>query len=996
MATFLVTTFNDENDGGSGGTGLSLREAIASANATSGADTILFSSALSGRTITLSLGQLNITDHLNIIGLGAENLTINANNNSRIFYVDDGTGNTIGVTLAGLTLTGGNVTGGNGGAILNTENLTIVNSQFENNVASNGGAISSFTANGSLVVFNSTFRNNIARIGGGAISQFQGSLAIDGSTFERNTATQGGGIFAQNVQTTLTNSAIINNGSSSTLSGGGVFVANDRSLFEARNSTFSGNTATTGGGLSLLLNASAMLVNTTFTANTGNAGSGIFVESGSTARVQNSIVAGNNGVDINGNLAAGSTNNFIGGNPLLGQLQDNGGPTLTHAPLLGSPVVNAGSNAVLAGATDQLGEARIQGGRIDIGAVEFNQFLPSITVDTLVDEFDGNLSPGDISLREALVFTADGGTINFDASLTGGSIVLNLGELNVTHSVNLVGLGANNLTISANNVSRVFNVDDGNSSTQLNVTLDGLTITGGNTTGLGGGILNRENLTVRNSHITNNLAQEGAGINNDGGVLTVINSTISRNSASTFSGGIDNDRGTATIRNSTISGNIANFFGGIATNQGRTTISNSTITNNTGTSPGNGLFNGTDSTTTVTSSIVAGNANNNDVESIVAFTSGGNNLIGNGTGATGFTNGANGDIVGTSANPINPQLGSLQNNGGSTPTHALLSGSPAIDAGNNVTDPDQRGTIRPQDGNGDGTAIADIGAFELTASSGGTAGNDTITGTTFNDSINGLGGDDFLDGGLGNDFLDGGTGRDNLLGNEGNDVLFGSAGNDTLNGEVGIDSLVGGANNDIYVVDNVGDVVIENPNEGSDRVQSTITYILGNNLEMLYLQGTEAIDGTGNSFNNRIQGNNTANNLNGNSGSDTLLGSGGNDELVGGLDNDLLTGGAGADRFTFNSPNEGIDNLSDFSLSQGDRIAISASGFGGGLVAGVNVTTDQFVLGTTATDTFDRLIYNSATGALFFDADGTGATAAVQLATLNNRVAINNTHFLAI
>ena len=83
-----------------------------------------------------------------------------------------------------------------------------------------------------------------------------------------------------------------------------------------------------------------------------------------------------------------------------------------------------------------------------------------------------------------------------------------------------------------------------------------------------------------------------------------------------------------------------------------------------------------------------------------AFTSQGHNLIGDGTGGTGFTNGVNGDIVGTSVNPIDPKLGPLKNNGGRTKTHALLAGSPAIDAGDNAGVPatDQRGRLPAQEG----------------------------------------------------------------------------------------------------------------------------------------------------------------------------------------------------------------------------------------------------------------------------------------------------------
>ncbi|HBE33222.1 MAG TPA: hypothetical protein DD990_18370, partial [Cyanobacteria bacterium UBA11368] len=338
------------------------------------------------------------------------------------------------------------------------------------------------------------------------------------------------------------------------------------------------------------------------------------------------------------------------------------------------------------------------------------------------------------------------------------AIALTSGELAIAKNLTIQGLGANNLTISGNNVSRVFNIDDGDLNTSINVTIDGLTITNGTTTGDGGAIFNSENLTVNNSTITTNTANfgggifnignatvsnstidsntanshgggilnrgnltvdrstifanlalsEGGGINNDGGTLTVTNSTINSNVGQTYSGGIDNDRGTATIINSTISDNFAENFGGIAAYLANTTVINSTITANVGNGDGNGLFNGTGSTATVTNSIVAGNWNNNDIGAIAPFTSGGNNLIGNSNGVAGFTNGLNGDIVGTAANPIDPLIGTLQDNGGATFTHALLPGSLAIDAGNNNNAPttDQRGIIRPQD-------AVDIGAFEL-------------------------------------------------------------------------------------------------------------------------------------------------------------------------------------------------------------------------------------------------------------------------------------------
>ncbi len=127
----------------------------------------------------------------------------------------------------------------------------------------------------------------------------------------------------------------------------------------------------------------------------------------------------------------------------------------------------------------------------------------------------------------------------------------------------------------------------------------------------------------------------------------------------------------------------------------------------------------------------------------------------------------------------------------------------------------------------------------------------------------------------------------------------------------------------------------------------------------------------------------------GSSNDDILTGTLDNDILVGGLGNDTLTGGAGGDRFTFNNLNEGLDTITDFLSSQGDKITVSAAGFGGGLAAGVAITAAQFVLGTTALNVSNRFNYNTITGGLFFDGDGTGTLAAIQIATLSSKPSIS-------
>jgi Ca2+-binding RTX toxin-like protein len=182
----------------------------------------------------------------------------------------------------------------------------------------------------------------------------------------------------------------------------------------------------------------------------------------------------------------------------------------------------------------------------------------------------------------------------------------------------------------------------------------------------------------------------------------------------------------------------------------------------------------------------------------------------------------------------------------------------------------------------------------------------------------------------------------------------------------------------------------------TDTLRRAVTTTLAAGVENLTLTGTGNIKGTGNANNNVITGNGGNNILNGGAGNDRLVGGLGNDILIGGLGNDTLTGGTGSDRFTFNNPNQKIDRISDFLPGQGDKIAVSAAGFGGGLLAGASITAAQFVLGTTARDASDRFIYNSTTGGLFFDRDGTGALSAIQIATLISKPSLTSTDILVV
>ncbi|WNF15810.1 choice-of-anchor U domain-containing protein [Microcystis aeruginosa] len=329
--------------------------------------------------------------------------------------------------------------------------------------------------------------------------------------------------------------------------------------------------------------------------------------------------------------------------------------------------------------------------------------------------------------------------------------------------------------------------------------------------------------------------------------------------------------------------------------------------------------------------------------------------------------------------------------------------------------------------------------------------NNTIIGNNGNNYLLGDGGNDTLDGKAGVDTLDGGAGNDTytidnlndviidsagtdtvsapisytladnlenltltgstaingtgnsanntIIGNNGNNYLLGDGGNDTLDGKAGVDTLDGGAGNDTYTIDNLNDVIIDSA--GTDTVSASISYTLADNLENLTLTGSTAINGMGNNGNNVITGNSGANllsgldsndSLNGGNGNDTLLGGNGDDTLIGGTGNDSLTGGSGRDFFRYNSRTEGLDTITDFNVLD-DTVLVSRSGFSGGLTVGALLNT-QFTTGTSATTSAHRFIYNASNGQLWYDIDGTGTTAASQIATLSPTLALTASNFV--
>lgn len=246
-------------------------------------------------------------------------------------------------------------------------------------------------------------------------------------------------------------------------------------------------------------------------------------------------------------------------------------------------------------------------------------------------------------------------------------------------------------------------------------------------------------------------------------------------------------------------------------------------------------------------------------------------------------------------------------------------------------------------------------------------------------------------GGIRNDLLIGNEQANRLNGNAGNDVLIGAAGNDSLGGGAGNDTMIGGAGNDVYVFNTAADRVYETTTMattidagGTDTVLSSVTLALDayaglRFVERLTLSGTAAINGTGNDLANTITGNAGSNVLNG------------------GLGKDVIATGAGSDAIVFNTALgvNNIDRVTDFNVAS-DIIRLENAVFTG-LSAGA-LAASAFVSNLTgqATDALDRILYESDTGRLYFDADGTGAGARVQFATLATNLALTQADFLII
>jgi hypothetical protein len=692
----ILTVLNNTDSGPD-----SLRDALSRA---ANGDLITFDPSLAGTTITLTSGELTVAANVVIEGLGADQLTVSGNDASRVFNVAPGEI----VSLSGLTIADGK-TAATGGGVWNRGRLTLSDCAFQDNAAGSGGALdnSASSGGGTATVLHCTFTGNSAansllNADGGAITnEADGALFLSGCTFSGNTADLGGAVATLfQSQLTIADSTFTDNTASAR--GGAVDVEMAQSLVTVRHSAFTGNATSlaglgTGGGA--IASVGNLDVNdATFTANSASdSGFGGAVRNDGSATVTNSTFA-------NKHAVSGGALENTGALALSGDtFQDNSaaseGGGLYNAQFTARADVHAstftGNTARTGGAVaaEVLTQVNLDGCMVSANTADFGGgiYNDQATVHVSASTFTGNAAPatgagGAVAMIFAGTTTVEGSTFTGN-SAGGGGAVLN------------EGTDTSQFLIS-------------NSTFSGNTATDGGALFSGLWAGVGNGPFGT--VTVRGSTFTGNSAAVGGALFNSVAALTVADSTLDHNQATMQGGGAILNQGVdashpgmLTVTTSTLFGNSAAADGGAISDlaYGALTVESATIDGNAADTCGGGVFLGPLSAAAlIHNTIVAGNqagASGQDVSGTVG--SQGYNLIGTGDGSSGW---ASTDLLGTDADPIDPRLGPLQDNGGPTQTQALLADSPAIAAGDPALlgTADQRGTLR--------TGHVDIGAFQ--------------------------------------------------------------------------------------------------------------------------------------------------------------------------------------------------------------------------------------------------------------------------------------------
>jgi predicted outer membrane repeat protein len=901
MANLIVTNLNDSGAG-------SLREKIQVANASLGvADTIRFADNLQG-TITLTSGQLTLSDDItingNTMGGAKSEITISGNNASRIFDV---VGAGVDVALNSLTLTNGGTSTLAGGAIKvgagGTQTLAINDTTIMNSTAGRGGAL--FASVGTQVsLTNALILGNTATSYGGGIYVKDGSLAMTNTTVTNNSANgDGGGIDINgNVVVNILNSTITGN----------------------RANADGAGTAFTGGGLDIFTPAANVILTNTVVADNfagvGTTESDVF----GTVDTANNSVFGTAAA-----ITAGTANQLNIADVGLGPLALHGGSTATLNIISPTSVlINAGVNAAVTTTTDANGAPRIDSGRVDVGATEYVE--ANIVVTTLSDVV--NAGDGVISLREAITLAntnAAPSHIVFQAGMN-GSIALATGLIltnNVSINGDTNGDGDSNITLTdtATGLNAALISINANVTTELT----SLTFSGIDSFGAASAISNKGSLTLSYSVLSGNSStgnasyqiggngQNAATVFNSGSM--VVNQTLFANN--TAVGGVGN-RGynfSSGVNGGNASASILNLGGASLTLSGLALIGG-TATGGAGErgsvalfDPGHPFigFNGGNGGSAALGVLNSGTMSGTYGQGTIGSATGGVGGLG-GAGTSGGLSGVNGVAGAGDTNNLN--LGGV-----GAPTTANI----GTELANNLVGVFDHRTVF---GLGGADNITGTGKCYLF----GGSGNDFLTSQTDSRVYGGLGNDMLInsalgglsglwDGGAGIDtfnastggavfglYIDLSTGQTNVSGtvrnieniigtnNAGlNDRLTGDAGANAFQGMAGTNTIFGGGGDD-YIYGGVGADIIDGGAD-VDTVDYSTSAGVTINLLTHTQSGGDAANDTLTRIENIVGSNLSGDFLTGDDNANLLMGLGGDDTFKGGLGSDTYIGGGGTD-----------------------------------------------------------------------------------------------------